>query len=141
MSPAELSLAELLEFLTEQQARSDALWNFFVSILIAFFGGLLILNRPLRAMESLIIFVAYGAFAYLNYTGLIANYQMRMAALEELRGFDMAANAAGSKIIDLAASQDLSAMLDIILYVHAATAIIVFLGVLYNNTLARREGQ
>ncbi len=95
-----MSLYELLDLTASNSAKIDNLWNFFIWIHLAVLGALLLIPRRVTLVERFIVLLAYGAFAYVNRNALVDTYAYQDVLLAEVARFKLAADAAGSGILD-----------------------------------------
>ena len=62
-----MSLFELIELSQNIGFRIDAQWEFFLTVHMALFGGIIYVDRPLRKTEKLVAVALYSGFAVVNF--------------------------------------------------------------------------
>ena len=137
---SDISLAELLDILGQARERTDALWNFFITIHFALFGALVLVRRPLRLVERAVVYVAYLGFAYMNYAAHSTTYEERRVLLEEIAAFPIDMQAPGGLLIELVQRADPSQWIVNLNYIHGAAAVIVLLSLIFQRSLTARDG-
>jgi len=72
---APLDLLQLYEVLGQHRELISNTWQFFVSVHIAIFGLLFMINpRRVSLISRIVLFLAYSGFMFLNYNAQVDNY-------------------------------------------------------------------
>lgn len=79
-----MSEYQLIELLLNVSTKQDALWAIFFSVHMAIFGGIIYVDRPLRAPEKLFAIAAYLVFALMNFVALRAGQRIIGALRSDL---------------------------------------------------------
>jgi hypothetical protein len=80
---APLDLLQLYEVLGQHRELIANTWQFFVSVHIAIFGLLFMINPSRVSLTSrLVLFFAYSGFMYLNYNAQVDNYTYARELIE-----------------------------------------------------------
>ncbi len=79
-----MSEYQLIELLLNVSTKQDALWAIFFSVHMAIFGGIIYVDRPLRAAEKLFAIAAYLVFAVMNFVALRAGQRIIGALRSDL---------------------------------------------------------
>lgn len=128
-----MSLYELLDLTASNSAKIDNLWNFFIWIHLAVLGALLLIPRRVTLVERFVVLLAYGAFAYVNRNALVDTYAYQDALLAEVARVKLAADAAGSGILDYLGNFHLREQISWFDYAHPVAAAIVAMAILSAN--------
>jgi len=71
-----MTVYELLDISLSISNRIDVQWGLFITIHLAIFGGIIYVDRPLRALEKAAAIFLYCCFAWLNYQMMLAQTLM-----------------------------------------------------------------
>jgi hypothetical protein len=71
---------------TIQLANSvNALWTFYITVLLAITGALLFSSVQLTRSQKIVATVAFSLFAFINWRSLLRTYSMLAAAIDEMK--------------------------------------------------------
>lgn len=80
---------ELLMIAAGISNRIDVQWGLFISIHLALFGGIIYVDRPLRALEKIAAMFLYSCFTTLNYQMMTAQTLMLEQTYLEIAKFSL----------------------------------------------------
>ncbi len=79
-----MDIDSLLHLFSSSGQKIDALWQFYVTVHIAVFGGLFVFHRMYRH-QIFIIIISYIAFSLINLRAKIFEYEFYNAVLDDLK--------------------------------------------------------
>jgi hypothetical protein len=80
---------ELLDIALGINNRIDVQWGLFITIHLAFFGGIIYVDRPLRVLEKSGAVFLYSCFAALNYQMMVSQTVMLEQTYLEITKFSL----------------------------------------------------
>jgi len=80
-----MNLFELMQIFSMSSGKIDSLWEFFVTVHLAIFGGLFIYKK-LKTDQLCIALISYIAFSLINLRAKIQEYKLYESLLFEIKG-------------------------------------------------------
>lgn len=86
---------QLIDLATTAGQRIDVQWGFFITVHMAILGGVVYVDRPLRATEKLFAIFLYLGFAVMNYGAMRMLQNMHFSLITDVyQSFDSQSNLA-----------------------------------------------
>lgn len=135
--------------MTEQQivdlflgiaSKQDALWAIFVTVLMAIFGGIIYVDRPLKRAEKLFAIIAYLIFAMMNFVSLRAGQRLMDTLRQDLSDLraDQGSLTQTASLIEVS-SVMIQFQQNITFFVHVFAAVIVVGAIVFDGKLQNRN--
>lgn len=67
---------QIIDLILVLSTKQDALWAIFFSVVMAIFGGIIYVDRPLKRAEKLFAIIAYLIFSVMNFVSLRAGQRL-----------------------------------------------------------------
>lgn len=132
-------LKDLVAFFSLTSGQIDTLWNVFLGVHVAIFGGLAKFQKELSIVEKVVIVIAYGVFSMMNGRAIYYNYELFNNIISDLS--TMAAGVCGAKLNIISyfiAIKKYNGFITVLL-LHGSAAMLVLSGVFFHERLHKNR--